>query len=304
VAPRGPNAFGWDPVFQPKDFDETFAEMDKAVKNEISHRYKSLAKLKDFFLNTESAKKPADVQISRSPVKTSQPIKFITGNANKLKEVNQIMGTDFPLKIEIEDIDLPEFQGTPNQVATTKCKEAFKHIQGPVLVEDTSLCFNAVKGMPGPYIKWFLKGCGPEGLHKMLDGFEDKSAYALCTFAYHSGEKDAKVRLFEGRCDGTIVAPRGPNAFGWDPVFQPKDFDETFAEMDKAVKNEISHRYKSLAKLKDFFLNGESEDSEVEDKDKEDSTEKQSSNHTDNPRKRRSVGTDDDAASKKVRRNK
>ena len=61
------------------------------------------------------------------------------------------------------DLDLPEYQGTPEEVARTKCEEAAKHIQGPVLVEDTSLCFNALGGMPGPYIKWFLKSCGPSG---------------------------------------------------------------------------------------------------------------------------------------------
>ena len=55
------------------------------------------------------------------------------------------------------------------------------------MVEDTSLCFNAYGGLPGPYIKWFLKNLGHEGLNKMLAGFEDKSAYAQCIFAYSPG---------------------------------------------------------------------------------------------------------------------
>jgi len=56
-----------------------------------------------------------------------------------------------------------------------------------VIVEDTCLCFNACKGLPGPYVKWFLEKVGPEGLYKMLVGFEDKTAYAVCTFAFCQG---------------------------------------------------------------------------------------------------------------------
>lgn len=57
-----------------------------------------------------------------------------------------------------------------------------------VIVEDTCLCFNAFGGLPGPYIKWFLHNLGVNGLHKLLEGFEDKSAYAQCTFVYAEGK--------------------------------------------------------------------------------------------------------------------
>lgn len=57
-----------------------------------------------------------------------------------------------------------------------------------VFVEDTCLCFEAYKGLPGPYCKWFLSKVGLDGLNQMLAGFEDKSAYALCTFAFSLGE--------------------------------------------------------------------------------------------------------------------
>ena len=63
------------------------------------------------------------------------------------------------------------------------------------MVEDTSLCFNAYEGLPGPYIKWFLKALGHEGLPKMLAGFDDKSAYAQCIFAYSPGEPRRSVAL-------------------------------------------------------------------------------------------------------------
>ncbi|KAK3091895.1 hypothetical protein FSP39_023518 [Pinctada imbricata] len=134
---------------------------------------------------------------------------LMTGNKNKLTEFVQILGPDFPYKVTNQDVDLPEFQGEIDEVAKEKCKLAAEHVKGPVVTEDTSLCFNALGGMPGPYIKWFLKKIGPEGLHKMLAGFEDKSASAVCTLAYHSGQKDSKVMLFQGKTPGKIVSPKG-----------------------------------------------------------------------------------------------
>ena len=111
----------------------------------------------------------------------------------------------------------------------------------------------------GPYIKWFENALGPEGLHRMLEGWEDKSAYALCTFGYCDGStEEAPVLLFQGRADGTIVSPRGPRDFGWDPCFQPLGYDLTFAEMPKDLKNSMSHRGKALEKLRNHFLGHES----------------------------------------------
>ena len=62
------------------------------------------------------------------------------------------------------DIDLPEYQGEADDVAIQKCREAARHIKAPVIIEDTCLCFKAMGGLPGPYIKWFLKKLGPEGV--------------------------------------------------------------------------------------------------------------------------------------------
>ncbi|XP_023616048.1 inosine triphosphate pyrophosphatase isoform X2 [Myotis lucifugus] len=124
---------------------------------------------------------------------------FVTGNAKKLEEVIQILGDKFPCTLVAKKIDLPEYQGEPDEISIQKCQEAARQVQGPVLVEDTCLCFNALGGLPGPYIKWFLEKLKPEGLHQLLAGFEDKSAYALCTFAFSTGNASEPVRLFRGR---------------------------------------------------------------------------------------------------------
>ncbi|KAL6728807.1 hypothetical protein Aduo_010542 [Ancylostoma duodenale] len=155
-------------------------------------------------------------------------------------------------KVRSVDVDLDEYQGEPEYVAERKAKEAAEHVEGPILVEDTSLCFNALGGLPGVYVKWFLKKLGPSGLHQMLAGFDDKSAYAQCIFAYTEG-KGQPVHIFKGRCPGHIVYPRGPPDFGWDPCFQPEGFLETFAEMKKETKNKISHRAKALELVQKFF---------------------------------------------------
>lgn len=184
-------------------------------------------------------------------------ITFVTGNQNKLTETRRVLenayGSGLPFNLVAEKIDLPELQGTPEEIARTKVKHASERVKGPVIVEDTCLCFNALKGLPGPYVKHFLDRLGPEGLQRMLHGFDDHSGYAQCTFAYSSGEAADEDHVFVGQLPGTIVVPRGGPSFGWDPVFQPNGYEETFAEMDKAVKSSISHRYLALMKLVEFL---------------------------------------------------
>lgn len=170
-----------------------------------------------------------------------------------MEQVIQILGDKFPCTLVAQKIDLPEYQGEPDEISIQKCLEAARQVQGPVLVEDTCLCFNALGGLPGPYIKWFLEKLKPEGLHQLLAGFEDKSAYALCTFALSSGDASEPVRLFRGRTSGQIVVPRGCRDFGWDPCFQPDGYEQTYAEMPKAEKNAISHRFRALHELQEFF---------------------------------------------------
>jgi len=184
----------------------------------------------------------------------SKPIlTFVTGNSKKLEELRAILGTSFPREIVRESVDLPELQGEIEDICTKKAWTAYKHIKKPLIVEDTCLCFNALKGLPGPYIKWFLEKLGPEGLYTLLAGFEDKTAETVCTFAYHPGEEQGSVLLFQGRTEGVIVPPRGPRDFGFDSCFQPKGYEVTYAEMTKSDKNKISHRFKALDKVREYF---------------------------------------------------
>jgi inosine triphosphate pyrophosphatase len=77
----------------------------------------------------------------------SKVITFVTGNAKKLEEVQAILGNKYP--VVAKDIDLPEIQGEADEICIAKCLEAVKHVKGPVFIEDVSLCFNGLQGLPG-----------------------------------------------------------------------------------------------------------------------------------------------------------
>lgn len=179
---------------------------------------------------------------------------FVTGNSNKLREVSQILKRN----LESKAIDLVEVQGSSKEIATAKVLEAVSHTKTATITEDTSLYFNALGELPGPYVKYFLE-MGTERMVKILDSFEDKTGYALCTVAYST--PDGKVTVFEGRTDGKIVDPRdtiGPDgtmqkSFGWDPIFMPDGFDRTYSQMSKAEKNLISHRGKAFRQLEEYL---------------------------------------------------
>ncbi|CCU77344.1 Inosine triphosphate pyrophosphatase [Blumeria hordei DH14] len=174
----------------------------------------------------------------------ARKITFITSNQNKLIEVIDILGDAVDLKSQ--SLDLTEIQGTIEEISIDKCRRAANAVNGPVLVEDTCLCFNALKELPGPYIKWFLNALGHQGLNDLLMAFPDKSAQAVCTFAYSEGPGQEPI-LFQGRTTGKIVPARGPTNFGWDPIFEYNG--QTYAEMNKSEKNKISHRFRALEKL-------------------------------------------------------
>ncbi|CAG9999956.1 unnamed protein product [Clonostachys byssicola] len=176
-------------------------------------------------------------------------VNLITGNPNKLREVKAILEAA-GIEVRSQNIDLEEVQGSIEEVTESKCRRAAEAAGGPVLVDDTSLCFKALGGLPGPYIKWFLQTLGHEGLNNLLAAYPDKSAEAVATFGYSTGPGHKPI-LFQGRCPGKIVPARGPTDFGWDPIFEYEG--KTFAEMDKSEKNKISHRSLALQKLQDWF---------------------------------------------------
>jgi len=183
----------------------------------------------------------------------SKKLIFVTGNAHKLREVKHILSQGpAPIDLESQELDIPEVQGSTQEVAIAKCRRAAELIGGPCITEDTALCFKALNGLPGPYIKYFMKELGHAGLNNLLVGFPTKEAWALCTFAYSAGPGIEPI-LFEGRTDGTIVPARGSPQFGWDATFEPVGTGKTYGEMTIEEKEKISHRARALEKLRTYF---------------------------------------------------
>ena len=187
-------------------------------------------------------------------------IYFVTGNAKKQREVNAILQEQdiSPFRIQHVDIDLPELQGDVLDIARNKCSEAASRVGGAVMIEDTSLCFEALNGLPGPYIKWFVDKLGNDGLYQLLAGHEDKRGYCQCALAYAPGP-GAEPIVFVGRTDGEIVAPCGSGGFGWDAIFVPEGELTPFADMTADAKNAISHRRRALQQFIDYCKANEEE---------------------------------------------
>jgi inosine triphosphate pyrophosphatase len=148
---------------------------------------------------------------------------------------------------------LPRLQGDIMELAQEKCRIAAQHVNGAVITEDTALCFTALHGLPGPYINFFLESCGVDGLHKMIEAYDDKTAYAqtVVCFCIRPGHEPV---VFEGRTHGTIVAPRGTVALDWDAIFEPAEGGgKAFAEMKNNERDALSHRGQALVQLREYL---------------------------------------------------
>lgn len=171
---------------------------------------------------------------------------FITGNRNKFDEVKQIIP-----QLELAEVDVPEVQDVDaGNIVKAKLLEALKHRDGEFIVEDTSLHLDCLNGLPGPFIKWFLRVMGAQGVADLVEKTGRTGAEAKTVIGYAKSKND--IHFFEGAIRGSIVQPRGTR-FGWDPIFQPEGYGRTFAEMAKEEKNMISHRRKAVEKLKAFL---------------------------------------------------
>lgn len=175
---------------------------------------------------------------------------FITGNPSKAEQIARHL--EYP--VEHKKLDIPEIQSLDlKEIAKHKAKEAYQQIQGPVLVEDTSLMFHALGRLPGTLIKWFLAELDNEGLCRLLDGYQDRSAQAKVCFCFYDGDV---LEVFEGEMNGTIAnSPRGEQGFGWDPIFIPEGSTKTWGEMDIEEQKETSMRRVALKKLEGYLKN-------------------------------------------------
>ena len=211
-----------------------------------------------------------------------------TGNRHKVGEIRAILGTRFeyftladfpgaPKPVE----DAPDFAGNASKKAVTLAEWIGQRMPGKVdfvLADDSGLEVDALNGAPGVHSARFAaldsgaagNSSDAENNAKLLRLLapvppEERTARFRCVIAWTSAPEPAResaspacsaceaelgLQLFDGICAGRILhAARGARGFGYDPLFVPDGFDETFAELGERRKNEISHRSAALRKL-------------------------------------------------------
>jgi len=175
-------------------------------------------------------------------------ILFITGNRQKVEEARAITG----FAVLARKLDIPEIQSLDVEaVAKAQALAAFQISGCPVIVDDSGLSIEALAGLPGALVVWFLDTIRPVGILKLLVGETNRRATVSTCIAYAD---QAGVVAFTGTVRGKISeTPRGENGFGYDPIFIPDGHDKTYAEMTAEEKNEISMRKIALLQFKEFM---------------------------------------------------
>ena len=193
-------------------------------------------------------------------------IVFATNNKHKLDEIRSILGPSFEV-LSLNDLgchdDIPETGSTLEENARQKAQYIYDKYHCNVFADDTGLEVEALGGEPGVYSARYAAIKDPNAashdseanmttLLKELEGKDNRNARFRTVIALiltpPTGEQGGS--LFSGIVEGEIISERrGGEGFGYDPIFQPKGYDKTFAELGNDIKNTISHRARAVTKL-------------------------------------------------------
>jgi XTP/dITP diphosphohydrolase len=187
------------------------------------------------------------------------PLIVASNNQHKLEEIEAIIGKYYALQsmASIGFVEEIEETGTSfHENAAIKARAIFNRYGVDCLSDDSGLAIDVLNGAPGVYSARFA---GEPVNHEKnidkvlfeLEGKSDRNARfvtVLCLI------RNGKEYFFEGEIKGKILEEkRGTNGFGYDPIFVPEGFDKSFAELDAAQKNKISHRSNALAKMQEYL---------------------------------------------------
>lgn len=184
---------------------------------------------------------------------------FATSNPHKLKEIREII----PAGIQIIGLDeigfrgeLPETQDTIEGNAVQKVNALHSVEQVDCFAEDTGLEIDALDGAPGVHSARYAgdERDSRKNMEKVLRELEDINHRGARFRTVIALILDGSLHTFEGIIEGTILeAPSGSGGFGYDPVFRPDGYEESFGELPAEVKNRISHRARATGKLIRFL---------------------------------------------------
>ena len=184
---------------------------------------------------------------------------FATNNKHKLEEVRAILGNRIEV-LSLNDIncydDIPETADTLEGNALIKARYIYEKFGVDCFADDTGLEVEALGGEPGVYsARYAGEECNPEAnMHKLLHNLTGKNnrnaQFRTVIALIIKGEE----KLFNGIVKGNISCEKMGNAgFGYDPIFIPEGFSESFAQMSSDMKNSISHRYRATEELSNYL---------------------------------------------------
>ncbi len=190
-----------------------------------------------------------------------EKIVFATNNSHKLSEVRALLGNIFEI-VSLKDIgfkeDIPETGVTLAENASQKSHFIYERYGLDCFADDTGLEVDALEGAPGVYSARYAgeHASYEENVTKLLHELDGEKNRVARFKTVVSLIVDGNEFQFEGRVEGQILEQRfGNSGFGYDPVFLPDGYPETFAKMSPELKNRISHRGKAMQKLVVFLKN-------------------------------------------------
>lgn len=174
-------------------------------------------------------------------------ITFITGNQKKADYLAKYLGYPVDhLKMDLDEIQSLDLK----EIVEHKVRQAFEKIQTPVIVEDVSLEFEALGGLPGPFIRFFVDQVPFDTICSMING-KSRRATAKCVFGYYDGKV---LKLLEGGLSGAIAeTPAGENGYGFDKFFIPDGYTVTRAQLNEEDDQKTYIQMKPFVALKDFL---------------------------------------------------
>ena len=184
---------------------------------------------------------------------------FATNNQNKIKEVQSLIPSHITL-LSLKDIgcfeEVPETQLTIKGNAIQKAEYIKENYGFDCFADDTGLEVETLNGEPGVFSARYAgeQRDANDNMNKLLmelDGKPNRNARFKTVIALHLNNE---LHTFEGICKGEITSTKkGDSGFGYDPIFIPDGFTQTFAEMELSLKNKIGHRGKAVTNLVDFL---------------------------------------------------
>ncbi len=183
---------------------------------------------------------------------------FASNNQHKLEEIQALAGENIRIK-SLSDIgcneDIPETGTTFSENAAQKSRFIYEHYRKSCFADDSGLEVDALNGEPGVYSARYSGTRDPEAnlqlvLNEMEGEFNRKARFktVICLIL------DGQEYFFEGTVEGEITLERaGVQGFGYDPIFRPEGYSQTFAEMTLKDKNGISHRSRALQNMLEFL---------------------------------------------------